>query len=102
MIRRPPRSTLFPYTTLFRSESRRQVGERFHGRLVPPAYRLMQPREMQVDAVVEHRVEGGEADGAAEIAREVEQPGSVLEPLGDERAGRQIGDRPDRHHQAAS
>src|SRR3712207_8000101 len=25
MIRRPPRSTLFPYTTLFRSESR-QVG----------------------------------------------------------------------------
>src|SRR3712207_9362146 len=27
MIRRPPRSTLFPYTTLFRSHSR-QVGER--------------------------------------------------------------------------
>src|SRR5437762_11445178 len=24
MIRRPPRSTLFPYTTLFRSESRRR------------------------------------------------------------------------------
>src|SRR5687768_17943743 len=24
MIRRPPRSTLFPYTTLFRSERRRQ------------------------------------------------------------------------------
>src|SRR2546427_9316792 len=27
MIRRPPRSTLFPYTTLFRSLQRRQVGE---------------------------------------------------------------------------
>src|SRR5256885_9867252 len=26
MIRRPPRSTLFPYTTLFRSQGRRQVG----------------------------------------------------------------------------
>src|SRR2546422_8588662 len=26
MIRRPPRSTLFPYTTLFRSASRRQRG----------------------------------------------------------------------------
>src|SRR3712207_6891301 len=26
MIRRPPRSTLFPYTTLFRSEKRRQHG----------------------------------------------------------------------------
>src|SRR3712207_9237414 len=26
MIRRPPRSTLFPYTTLFRSEAARVVG----------------------------------------------------------------------------
>src|SRR5256885_10863968 len=26
MIRRPPRSTLFPYTTLFRSEARRRTG----------------------------------------------------------------------------
>src|SRR3712207_5650332 len=28
MIRRPPRSTLFPYTTLFRSLERRQCGVR--------------------------------------------------------------------------
>src|SRR5260221_1982856 len=28
MIRRPPRSTLFPYTTLFRSHARRRVGAR--------------------------------------------------------------------------
>src|SRR2546428_9475653 len=27
MIRRPPRSTLFPYTTLFRSPSRRRGGD---------------------------------------------------------------------------
>src|SRR2546430_4924996 len=27
MIRRPPRSTLFPYTTLFRSAARRPVGD---------------------------------------------------------------------------
>src|SRR3712207_7060766 len=33
MIRRPPRSTLFPYTTLFRSRSKRQLGER-DGRLL--------------------------------------------------------------------
>src|SRR5258707_4135830 len=26
MIRRPPRSTLFPYTTLFRSETRKPLG----------------------------------------------------------------------------
>src|SRR2546425_7099978 len=34
MIRRPPRSTLFPYTTLFRSRllPRRAVGARRHGR----------------------------------------------------------------------
>src|SRR2546426_4753841 len=28
MIRRPPRSTLFPYTTLFRSQQRREARER--------------------------------------------------------------------------
>src|SRR5947209_14538436 len=28
MIRRPPRSTLFPYTTLFRSHSRRAIPRR--------------------------------------------------------------------------
>src|SRR2546430_17477398 len=27
MIRRPPRSTLFPYTTLFRSRRREEVGQ---------------------------------------------------------------------------
>src|SRR5256885_7015259 len=27
MIRRPPRSTLFPYTTLFRSPNRRRLGD---------------------------------------------------------------------------
>src|SRR3989441_11165086 len=35
MIRRPPRSTLFPYTTLFRSErSREQLGARFKTKMV--------------------------------------------------------------------
>src|SRR5215469_18098016 len=34
-IRRPPRSTLFPYTTLFRSRPRRQRGDRQHGGLPP-------------------------------------------------------------------
>src|SRR2546423_7906367 len=31
MIRRPPRSTLFPYTTLFRSKAPRRVHERSSG-----------------------------------------------------------------------
>src|SRR5258707_11711959 len=44
MIRRPPRSTLFPYTTLFRSRTAsppdgraRQEGERHPGRAREPA-----------------------------------------------------------------
>src|SRR2546426_8537194 len=32
MIRRPPRSTLFPYTTLFRSPSERRAAERLEAR----------------------------------------------------------------------
>src|SRR5258708_24144313 len=36
MIRRPPRSTLFPYTTLFRSKSARPVSSRACGRRCPP------------------------------------------------------------------
>src|SRR3712207_8586483 len=36
MIRRPPRSTLFPYTTLFRSEEREDERERVRRRLARP------------------------------------------------------------------
>src|SRR2546425_3995914 len=32
MIRRPPRSTLFPYTTLFRSGRRKACGDRYVAR----------------------------------------------------------------------
>src|SRR5260370_18855606 len=31
MIRRPPRSTLFPYTTLFRSEVKARINRKKHG-----------------------------------------------------------------------
>src|SRR2546430_10167935 len=34
MIRRPPRSTLFPYTTLFRSDVGEHVGVGFEGHLL--------------------------------------------------------------------
>src|SRR2546422_5573651 len=46
MIRRPPRSTLFPYTTLFRSVRRRHTARR-HGPRVGP-------RRGRQLAVVEH------------------------------------------------
>src|SRR2546427_7108275 len=37
MIRRPPRSTLFPYTTLFRSMSRERFDRRFRTGLHRPS-----------------------------------------------------------------
>src|SRR2546422_9117179 len=37
MIRRPPRSTLFPYTTLFRSQQENRHAEPFHRKAAPAA-----------------------------------------------------------------
>src|SRR5258708_18722070 len=46
MIRRPPRSTLFPYTTLFRSErSRLRSGSRSPSSPVPPRRRTERSEE---------------------------------------------------------
>src|SRR5256885_9998848 len=41
MIRRPPRSTLFPYTTLFRSpiSEREKLVDRFRASVAPTAFR---------------------------------------------------------------
>src|SRR3712207_8690878 len=45
MIRRPPRSTLFPYTTLFRSCGEGlAVGRTLHGAVVVPAHRPVPDR----------------------------------------------------------
>src|SRR2546429_9639895 len=55
MIRRPPRSTLFPYTTLFRSlfvRSQRQNGHRRFGRgdqTVTPAVFILLPGEAHAE-----------------------------------------------------
>src|SRR3712207_7159409 len=73
MIRRPPRSTLFPYTTLFRSGS----GRRIRGCGSPGAHRgrIMarpdQPRQRPLDdpALREHDEAGG-ARGAADRSEE--------------------------------
>src|SRR3712207_6965512 len=47
MIRRPPRSTLFPYTTLFRSESSHETGRfvvcRVFGSSTPTSDAAMKP-----------------------------------------------------------
>src|SRR3712207_7422614 len=53
MIRRPPRSTLFPYTTLFRSRERR--ADHAHGPQRPPDDAAPQPRPAGRGARREHR-----------------------------------------------
>src|SRR3989441_1168555 len=54
MIRRPPRSTLFPYTTLFRSQACRRARE-----LLPPERRY-RPRSVRVQMVTDNQTIGEE------------------------------------------
>src|SRR3712207_7497650 len=56
MIRRPPRSTLFPYTTLFRSRAERGAGER-EEHVVSRALDLIDDRN--VARAVRHDGKGG-------------------------------------------
>src|SRR2546422_1658962 len=56
MIRRPPRSTLFPYTTLFRSELRQRVD----ARIVPLDQRLGREEPGQRRITGRQPVPGGE------------------------------------------
>src|SRR2546430_16419162 len=46
MIRRPPRSTLFPYTTLFRSWLDRESSDPMTGRDAMPVYRHVSRRDV--------------------------------------------------------
>src|SRR2546422_7638042 len=73
MIRRPPRSTLFPYTTLFRSGAERGPSRR--RRLSPAAVREIEP---------EYDDEHEQADVDHLIDRELRQPDHA--PLGVEPA----------------
>src|SRR2546430_6931374 len=71
MIRRPPRSTLFPYTTLFRSRNDRGTHRRpRHSPPDPPEYRkTASPRDRSRDsgsnpsAVQSRRTIDGTAEG---------------------------------------
>src|SRR2546430_13741313 len=55
MIRRPPRSTLFPYTTLFRSRDRRAPARA--ATAPDPAHRRRLQRVPALHADLEHRSE---------------------------------------------
>src|SRR3712207_8018357 len=66
MIRRPPRSTLFPYTTLFRSDVRRVPDQ---GAKAPPAAPQSTLRPLALGDV------GGDTDDAGEVASLVDHGG---------------------------
>src|SRR3712207_7316389 len=69
MIRRPPRSTLFPYTTLFRSgrrgRPRREVV--VDAQAAPPLHRLGAAGQFLGRDPQERRQVGGEAGGVARL-----------------------------------
>src|SRR3712207_7218992 len=73
MIRRPPRSTLFPYTTLFRSEEDERAGEQ-HGRA-----RLPRPRPVKGRAEIAPRRPQVEPDARAPVRARSEEHTSELQ-----------------------
>src|SRR2546429_4238516 len=76
MIRRPPRSTLFPYTTLFRSKNRQPLGReqfapfRWRNEILRLTWPVRAKRELEVTAL---------SPGQKVVNPE---PGSENQPLG--------------------
>src|SRR2546423_9472914 len=80
MIRRPPRSTLFPYTPLFRSaDDRADAGahEREHGAATPDVGRV----EQDVAPDGHPRQEGDRRGEAAQLGARSEEHTSELQSL---------------------
>src|SRR5256885_14546488 len=94
MIRRPPRSTLFPYTTLFRSERplEAQVG---HG---PPRPRLERHRgggqlDPDLERAHEVMIDGQVPDGPPSRREHVEEGAQRPENAGEPPRPRRGGER---------
>src|SRR3712207_7645169 len=67
MIRRPPRSTLFPYTTLFRSQRRAVHRPPVQAEARPGGQEIRQGREARCQAAVQGPQERGGAGGLSRV-----------------------------------
>src|SRR5437867_10511714 len=72
MLRRPPRSTLFPYTTLFRSARA--------GRALAGSHRAPRPSDRGGEAAGRLRSEAGRGRGAASEPRSEEHTSELQSP----------------------
>src|SRR3989454_12285001 len=70
MIRRPPRSTLFPYTTLFRSQRESEVVQGGRVLRVPLEHRPVR-RHLPRGIVVDGEVEVGDSEVAFDLGEAV-------------------------------
>src|SRR5258708_1280565 len=73
MIRRPPRSTLFPYTTLFRSHFVHEVGEAHRAAVVVV--------ERDVEVLRIHELAHDPVDGRVEVAHVLDGARGVRDPV---------------------
>src|SRR2546426_3196220 len=73
MIRRPPRSTLFPYTTLFRSHRRPELLHRRAQRAL--VHRLL---EEEVELVPDLRIEAEALQRSEEHTSELQSPCNLV------------------------
>src|SRR2546422_11288023 len=81
MIRRPPRSTLFPYTTLFRSHRRLTYGalaQRAAALPVPPEVQLKDPKDWRLAGKPTKRLDTRfKVNGTAQFGIDVRVPGML-------------------------
>src|SRR2546422_6882537 len=73
MIRRPPRSTLFPYTTLFRS----YVGSRFYGSVNQPE--LIGPKYVEGNVSAGYTTPDGKWSSSLSVKNRSEEHTSELQ-----------------------
>src|ERR1039457_7688400 len=98
MIRRPPRSTLFPYTTLFRSNdltcgARRALSEvcAFGTRLIKWKYTLFRSSSMVEHSAVNRRVVGSSPTCGANLFKHLHAFDRARTPLNGPTVGTFVG-----------